>query len=80
MSDIIERGIDRLVTEGKVIREGDTIRENPFYVYVRGLATMPLGAPKGTPVEAHVAKRMREIRNGARLLMGEAAREETDNG
>jgi hypothetical protein len=73
MTDIIDRAIDRLIIEGKAIRDGDSLRENPFYVYVRGLATMPLGAPKGTPVEAHIAKRMREIRNGARLLMGEAA-------
>jgi hypothetical protein len=73
MADIIDRAIERLIIEGKVIREGDNIRENPFYVYVRGLATMPLGAPKGLPVEVHIAKRMREIRNGARLLMGEAA-------
>jgi hypothetical protein len=47
---------------------GDTVRENPYYVYVRGLARMRLNPQSGETLEVWLARRMREIRNGARVL------------
>ena len=69
MKDLADFGVDCLVRDGKAIRDGDTVRLNPFYVYVKGLADIRIGAPPGVHTEAHVAKRLREIRNGARLLI-----------
>jgi hypothetical protein len=69
--DVIDKALETMIREGKVIRDGDIIRENPFYIYVKGLSRMKLGSPKGVHLESHLAKRFREVRNGARLLAGD---------
>lgn len=61
-----------LASRGRVVVDGETVSLNPYYVYVKGLAEMRIGPPPGVHVDVYRAKRLREIRNGARLLVQQA--------
>ncbi len=77
-NELADLGVEHLISQGRAIRDGDTVRLNPFYVYVKGLAEIRIGAPSGVNTQVHIAKRLREIRNGARLLIEPARQSNQD--
>mgnify|MGYP005609682155 CR=1 FL=1 len=81
LDDILDTVLRKRANAASIKIDGDRVTHSsapPEIAFLAGLAAMRIGAPPGVHTEAWTSKRLREIRNGARLILEARLKEQDD--